>query len=85
MPFYDYDCPSCGAFTEFRPLADFEKPCPCPACGRKSARALTAPALGAGTAVAAASPAAGAPNAFRRHPGGCGCCAAPARRVATAV
>jgi len=84
MPFYDYDCPSCGAFTEFRPLADFEKPCPCPTCGKKSARALNAPALGAGTAVAAANSAA-APNAFRRHPGGCGCCAAPARRVATAV
>ena len=84
MPFYDYDCATCGAFTEFRPLADFDKPCACPECGRKAPRALTAPSLGAGTTVAAVATGA-APNAFRRHAGGCGCCAAPSRRVATAV
>jgi putative FmdB family regulatory protein len=83
MPYYDYDCAACGSFTEFRPIAAFAEPCPCPACGTGAPRALTAPALGAGTA-AAADPIA-APNAFRRHAGGCGCCAAPSRRVATAV
>jgi putative FmdB family regulatory protein len=82
MPFYDYACAACGPFTESRPLADFAEPCPCPDCGRAAPRTLTAPALGAGTAKvepgASASP-------FTRHPGGCGCCAAPSRRVATAV
>ena len=82
MPFYDYACNDCGPFTESRPIAAFADPCPCPGCGRSAPRTLTAPALGAGTA--AAPQPGGAANPFRRHPGGCGCCA-PTRRVATAV
>jgi putative FmdB family regulatory protein len=82
MPFYDYACADCGPFTESRPIAAFADPCACPACGRSAPRTLTAPALGAGTAKADA-PSAASP--FTRHPGGCGCCAAPARRVADAV
>jgi putative FmdB family regulatory protein len=83
MPFYDYTCPDCGGFTEFRPIAEFANPFPCPNCGKSAPRELTAPALGAGTAKAAdAGP---APNAFRRHAGGCACCAPPPRRMATAV
>ncbi len=83
MPFYDYACPDCGGFTEARPIAAFAEPCPCPGCGQSAPRTLTAPALGAGTSAPAEPRAAASP--FRRHPGGCGCCAAPSRRVATAV
>jgi putative FmdB family regulatory protein len=82
MPFYDYACADCGQFTESRPIAEFANPCRCPDCGKSAPRTLTAPALGAGTATAEPGAAA---SPFRRHPGGCGCCAAPSRRVATAV
>jgi putative FmdB family regulatory protein len=82
MPFYDYACDRCGPFTESRPLAEFASPCACPDCGDSAPRTLTAPALGAGTTTAEPSATA---SPFRRHPGGCGCCAAPSRRVATAV
>jgi putative FmdB family regulatory protein len=80
MPFYDYACSDCGLFTEARPIAAFADPCPCPECGKQSPRTLTAPALGAG---ASAEPATASP--FRRHGGGCSCCAAPTRRVADPV
>ncbi len=80
MPFYDYACAACGPFTESRPIAAFADPCPCPECGEAAPRTLTAPALGGG----AVEPG-NAANPFKRHPGGCGCCAAPSRRVATAV
>jgi putative FmdB family regulatory protein len=83
MPFYDYTCTDCGRFTEARPISAFADPCPCPECGKQSPRALTAPALGAGT-TAKAEPGAAA-NPFRRHAGGCSCCAAPSRRVADSV
>jgi putative FmdB family regulatory protein len=82
MPFYDYACSDCGRFTESRPIAAFADPCPCPECGKQAPRTLTAPALGAGTTAPAEAGAAASP--FRRHAGGCGCCA-PTRRVATAV
>jgi putative FmdB family regulatory protein len=81
MPFYDYACEACGPFTESRPIAAFADPCICPGCGASAPRTLTAPALGAGTAPVESSAAA---SPFRRHAGGCGCCA-PTRRVATAV
>ncbi len=83
MPFYDYACAACGPFTEFRPIAAFADPYPCPDCGQSAPRTLTAPALGAGTAMAAEPVAAASP--FRRHAGGCGCCAPASRREASAV
>jgi len=82
MPFYDYACAVCGPFTESRPIAAFANPCPCPQCGRNAPRMLTTPSLGAGTTTAEPRAAA---NPFRRHPGGCGCCAPASRRVADAV
>ena len=79
MPTYEYECPDCGPFTDIRPMAEFERPQPCPACGQMAARLLTAPALGGGAQEAAA----GAP-APRAHPGGCACCM-PRRFSAEAV
>jgi putative FmdB family regulatory protein len=79
MPTYDYDCNSCGSFSENRPMAEFALPQPCPACGEPAPRALTSPAIGG----ASAEPASATP--FRSHPGGCSCCAAPRRFTAEAV
>jgi putative FmdB family regulatory protein len=79
MPTYDYDCKSCGSFSENRPMAEFALPQPCPACSEPAPRALTSPAIGG----ASAEPASATP--FRSHPGGCSCCAAPRRFTAEAV
>ena len=32
MPKYEYDCSSCGSFSDFRPMADYERPATCPSC-----------------------------------------------------
>jgi putative FmdB family regulatory protein len=80
MPTYDYECETCGPFTEQRPMAEFANPQPCPDCGAVSPRMLTIPQLGGG--VAEVSPGAVAPRA---HPGGCACCAGPRRFSAEAV
>ena len=46
MPTYDYDCDRCGPFSESHPIAEFDLPQPCPACGDPAPRALTLPAIG---------------------------------------
>lgn len=81
MPTYDYECETCGPFTESRPMAEFAKPQPCPDCGALAPRMLSVTAI-AGGGSDEASPAAAAPRA---HPGGCACCAAPRRFAAEAV
>ena len=75
MPTYDYDCERCGPFSESHPISEYDLAQPCPGCGDPAPRALTLPAIGGG----AAEPA-GPATPFRAHPGGCSCCAAPARR-----
>ncbi len=65
MPFYDYRCPACGDFVRLRPMAQREHPCPCPACGKDSARVqVAAPALGV---LAPALRKAGEVNERARH------------------
>ena len=49
MPNYDYDCGRCGPFRESHPMAEFELPQSCPACGDAAPRALTSPAIGGGS------------------------------------
>lgn len=51
MPFYDYDCTSCGAFRALKPMREAGTPQPCPRCGTAAARALAAPMLGTGSAA----------------------------------
>lgn len=80
MPTYDYECETCGPFSEQRPMAEFAVPQPCPDCGTASPRMLTVPQIGGGAAEALA----GEP-APRAHPGGCACCVAPRRFSAEAV
>ncbi len=77
MPTYDYECEDCGPFTEVRPMAEYDRPQPCPDCGQEAPRLLTAPSLGGGTQEAVPSPA-------RAHSGGCACCM-PRRLSAEAV
>ena len=48
MPTYDYDCDRCGPFSESHPIAEFDLPQPCPACGDPAPRSLTLPAIGGG-------------------------------------
>lgn len=45
MPSYDYECPTCGLFTEFRPIADRDVPAPCGICDYPAARVISAPNL----------------------------------------
>jgi len=71
VPLYDYDCPTCGGFSDFAPVAAFADPLPCPGCGTAAPRNLLAgPVLMQGRTAASGPPAAGA----ARHPAMCGCC-----------
>ncbi len=79
MPTYEYECADCGPFTDVRPMAEYDRPQPCPDCGALAPRLLTCAAIGGG----AAAPDSGA--AVRSHAGGCACCAAPRRFAAEAV
>ena len=78
MPNYEYECETCGPFTENRPMAEFDQPQPCPDCGDMAPRLLTCPALAGGATEDVGMPA-------RSHPGGCACCAAPRSWSAEAV
>lgn len=78
MPTYQYECEDCGPFNEVRPMAEYDRPQPCPDCGRDAPRLLTAAAIGGG-----AQPSESAAPA-RAHPGGCACCV-PRRLSAEAV
>lgn len=85
MPFYDYACESCGPFTAFRPMAEYEAPSACPQCGASAPRALlTAPSLGGMDqarlqAHATNERSADAPR--RSHSPGCGCCSGGAGKA----
>ncbi|MGJ7612343.1 MULTISPECIES: zinc ribbon domain-containing protein [unclassified Variovorax] len=79
MPTYDYACARCGPFVERRPMALFDRPAPCPACGASSGRALSVPhSLGTRRSQDASGRAAahGDASSYRRlRPGGgCACC-----------
>ncbi len=45
MPFYDFDCPDCGAFELRRAITDRALPADCPLCGSRAERLMTAPNL----------------------------------------
>ena len=79
MPTYQYECADCGPFSGVRPMSEYNRPQPCPGCGRDAPRLLTAAAIGGGARAAEAGAA-----PVRAHPGGCACCA-PRRLTAEAV
>ena len=65
MPTYDYRCPTCGDFSELRPIAHRDDPAVCPGCGQSAARALVAaPGLAGGSAEGGGA----------SHGASCACC-----------
>ncbi|OSQ35391.1 FmdB family zinc ribbon protein [Thalassospira mesophila] len=82
MPYYDYECTSCGPFTEVRPMAQSAAPCTCPDCGQMAARAiLTVPnyaMMDAGKRFASSTNerASHEPKSTQKHGHGpgCSCC-----------
>ncbi|TCS59937.1 FmdB family zinc ribbon protein [Primorskyibacter sedentarius] len=80
MPYYDYQCDTCGPFTELGSMATFDQPCACPDCGASARRVLLqAPILAnmdkaRRTAFATNERAAHEPKSTRSHGPGCGCC-----------
>ncbi|MBW7851641.1 MAG: zinc ribbon domain-containing protein [Rhodospirillales bacterium] len=45
MPLYDYECPVCGPFREWRAMSASAEPAPCPTCAREAARSVSVPML----------------------------------------
>jgi putative FmdB family regulatory protein len=79
MPRYEYDCPRCGSFEEFRPIAEYELPAACPSCGAESPRAVASfPMISMGTLATGRGNAARANrlSAISGHGPGCRCCGA---------
>ncbi len=73
MPKYEYDCARCGPFSDFRPLAEYDLPMPCPNCAAESPRAvLCLPALSTRAAGTRADPSQF--SATPAHSAGCRCC-----------
>lgn len=84
MPYYDYNCPDCGPFTEMRPMAVSGEPHACPACGTASPRAFFSTPFFSGlnaatrTAIATNERAQNEPKRSKSigHGPGCACCSA---------
>jgi len=45
MPIYDYQCASCGEFSQMRPMAESALDHACPQCGEDAPRIISAPRL----------------------------------------
>ena len=93
MPTYDYDCPSCGTFSLYRPMSEYDLAQNCPDCGTASNRVLVSVSAVAGmdaakrVAMAVNERSAHAPRksaAGGSHGPGCGCCSGASRRKPTA-
>ena len=47
MPLYEFHCSECGNhFDEFKTIAERDTPEPCPECGARAERLISAAALG---------------------------------------
>jgi putative FmdB family regulatory protein len=85
MPMYEYLCEGCGPFAEIRPMAEYDRPSACPACGVDAPRViLTAPNFSSLSdtrrlAHATNERSASAPRTLAEtksaHGRGCSCCA----------
>jgi len=45
MPSYEYECETCGTFTELRPIAERDIPAACVLCDEPAPRVISAPNL----------------------------------------
>ena len=80
MPTYQYECKRCGVFNATRPMAEFDRPQPCPECSRSSDRAFgIAPGIATGGSDARTREGSGKLN-LGSHRGGCSCCTTSKRR-----
>ena len=86
MPYYDYLCDCCGPFTALAPMADYDKPQPCPDCAAQAARVLfTAPKLAVmsgarRSAFETNERARHEPKSSKAHGPGCSCCSGGAKK-----
>jgi putative FmdB family regulatory protein len=81
MPKYEYDCPRCGLFADFRPLAEYDLPVACPACSTVSPRAaLCFPAMSNRSATVERGDASQF-SAGPMHGAGCRCCGAKSFKI----
>ena len=73
MPLYDYTCPSCGPFREWRSMSEYRQPAVCPECRSSAPRAVATPILGMDaslrTALARSEKSAHEPRVVRRRRG----------------
>lgn len=45
MPIYEYECSACGVFSSLKPMSRAAESSPCPKCGARGARKISAPFL----------------------------------------
>jgi putative FmdB family regulatory protein len=45
MPLYEFRCPECGIFDEWRSIADRSNPARCPSCQQAANRILSVPGI----------------------------------------
>ena len=45
MPYYDYQCETCGPFEQFRRMSEATQPMACPSCQQSARRVLSSPFL----------------------------------------
>jgi putative FmdB family regulatory protein len=76
MPTYEYLCDDHGAFTAFKPIAQYKDPEPCPDCAAPAPRVImTAPQVrGAHTPDTSSGSKPAWLNSMKKHSGGCACC-----------
>lgn len=49
MPIYEFECAEHGSYELTRPIAQVRDPAPCPECGERGKRLLSAPNLASGS------------------------------------
>lgn len=45
MPLYEYECGTCGVFSEFKKLSEYREPAKCEGCGNFAERIVSVPQL----------------------------------------
>lgn len=83
MPLYDYECQTCGIFSEFQSVEHFGDDCACPDCGQAAPRRLlSVPHFSTASRSGMKAHAINEKNAHMpettarsgKHPPGCSCC-----------
>jgi len=67
MPTYEFDCQGCGTFEVVRSMAELRPEEPCPACGDRAERILSAFGMVRGRAQATPASRGGQPRVVRKE------------------